>query len=690
MSKIVQNINFIATGGMIILALLHLSLFIIRRETFNVFFTIMMAAGIFYMIVNSDDKSLTTLKSFSNIFCGAIALLLIPHTIYTLLEIEVPHRMTFIYYIGLIEVIKLIIFIAVIVFLKYEFYKKYFFTPFFIISNINMVVFFSTTLFLFFSQDKIKNPISFFLLGALALILLGAMTERLYDNFNLLKPLKGNHILLLLAIFLLTISVFIKYYKQYDDKERSLNTALDFKSNLLTTTAHHTKTPLTLIQNGFDSLFTMYPDLKNNRQLNMIKRNVELMRRDIVNIFDTAQLEQGKRIAGERKVFNLSKMLEDKVELFGDTARLKGIHIKPGIEVDIFVESDDLALNRVIDNLLDNAVKYCQSGAIIKVKLKGDGSKVSLTVEDDGPGIAKEELSHIFERYYQIEREKQVSSGLGLGLALTKEIVEELGGTIRPDSVVDRGTIFKIELARAVSKDSEKYELTGPVESSPVVVEEVKSHKRGKTILIVEDEPELLLYLRDVLGEEYNITPAVNGREALDKLESCRPDLIISDVMMAEVDGFSLKERLPEEYRHTPFIFITAKTKESDKLEGLALGADSYIYKPFNIEEVKLKVNRLLSVVVEQNKSTIDLIIEAAQREKERLEGRSLTFEERCEEYSLSVREVEVVLALRDSKTNEEAAGKLTITFETIKSHIKNIYKKVGVNNKKDLFLKLF
>lgn len=491
-----------------------------------------------------------------------------------------------------------------------------------------------------------------------------------------------------------------KLNSELDEKVKQrtaeLKSALSFKSNLLTTTAHHTKTPLTLIRNGFDALFRVYPEYKRNRLLQMLRRNVDLMTRDIVNIFEMAQLEQGQELYRERRFFNLSAMLTDKIALYKKSVSLKEMTIKAEIAEGVHLKGDDLALNRVIDNLLDNCLKYCEAGTLIRVSLEELDSKVRLRVEDNGPGMSEEELSHIFERYYQIERDKKVSKGLGLGLSLTAEIIEALGGTIEVESRLGRGTTFMVSLESDAGDEEgpvESYRLSSPVEQVKVELRPAIRRRGLKTIMVVEDEPELLAYFQETFFKSYNIVTALNGREALEQLTTVRPDLIISDIMMPEVDGLAFREQLPDQLKAVPFIFITAKTKESDKLEGLALGVDDYIYKPFNIDEVRFKVARMLESGDEREQALVERVFTVLNRERGTIvddSGRELTFEERCLHFELSEREMEVIKTLRNTSTNQEAADQLYISLSTVKKHINNILQKTGARNQKELFEQLY
>lgn len=708
--------NTFAIGMMTCLSFYYYALFIERKEKLYKYFSLhLLFAGLFILITTNVLSELIDYSSYFerylfsiNVIIGFFCIYYITKFSITLLKLNYYRVYKIAFALFFLDII--IVWTSNIL-LGAEFYSKYIRPVTMGISVIVGVTIATTILLSIFNKYKkskeSSNPKStinlYFIAGIIVIITYFPLIVLSY-SIDYLDFFNGNFIGLALVMLLFSVALSKQFNEEYKnlkilkgsleqkvlERTAELNTVLSFKSNLLTITAHHTKTPLTLIRNGFDSLFTIYPELKKNKQLKMLKRNADLMTRDIVNIFDMAQLEQGKSIVGEKRKFNLSEMLNDKVELFSDSAMSEGIFIKKVIDDDIFMEADDLALNRVIDNLLDNGIKYCDKDSIIKVMLKGNDSKIVLVVEDNGPGMSEEELSHIFERYYQIERDKQVSSGLGLGLALTKEIVEELGGTIGVESELEAGTRFRVELERAIPGNIEKYELTKPVDGSSIVVEELKTHINGKNIMLVEDEPELLLYLRDVLGEEYNITPAVNGRDALSKLEECKPDLIISDIRMAEMDGLKLKQNLPAEYKSTPFIFITAKTKESDKLEGLALGANDYIYKPFNIEEVKIKVERFIKADEDRGKEALEVIIDLAKKELKHIKGRKSTFEESCAKYGLTDREVEVVLALHETETNKEAAKKLFISNDTMKTHIRRINSKTGAKNKHDLFKKLF
>ncbi len=241
----------------------------------------------------------------------------------------------------------------------------------------------------------------------------------------------------------------------------------------------------------------------------------------------------------------------------------------------------------------------------------GRSSEVLITIRDSGIGISKENIGKIFDRFYRVEGQwESDGSGSGIGLSLTREFVELLHGSIEVDSQPGAGSIFEIRIPLGVEHlETDEYVIAGhqmerEVELTSLNGEhnDLSEHDESQpgkmlSILVVEDNADLRTYITDNLEKEYQILEASNGKTGLSLAFSKIPDLIISDVIMPELGGIELCERLKNDERtsHIPVIMLTARTTVNNKIEGLQSGADEYIYKPFDINELKARISNLIT-----------------------------------------------------------------------------------------------
>ena len=257
--------------------------------------------------------------------------------------------------------------------------------------------------------------------------------------------------------------------------------------------------------------------------------------------------------------------------------------------------------------------KFTQTGGKISVLVHAlfekNASNLSIEVKDTGEGISAEDLPHIFERFYQAEHKTTINqgsqsySGTGIGLSLTKELVEVMGGTIIAKSELDWGASFRIILPIKNEKTtkgtllvSSKNTIDLSAEDSKLMPDEILSDK--PLLLVIEDNPGIVSYIQSIVKDSYYMHVATNGQEGIDKALAIIPDLIISDVMMPEKNGFEVCDILKKDEltSHIPIIMLTAKADMSSKIEGLETGADAYMTKPFEKNELLIRVKKLLEL----------------------------------------------------------------------------------------------
>ncbi|MBN1700000.1 MAG: response regulator [Spirochaetales bacterium] len=463
----------------------------------------------------------------------------------------------------------------------------------------------------------------------------------------------------------------------------------DFFINL----AHEIKTPLTLIKNYLNKYIS---EKGPDGDLDLVRRNFEKLIRDIVNVMDFEKVEGGGPLYDHSPIINLSDLVNMKTALFIELARGKNISMTADITEGLYVQMDPAAAERIINNLVENAIKYTDPGGSIRVSLWGKENDVLFGVRDTGTGIPKDCLDTIFRPYYQLSHRKRSSRGIGMGLNIVKKITEEAGGDITVQSKEGKGSEFVIRLpGQPPSPDAVE---TGPLErdiharfrKKPKAATE-SIVKGRRTLLIVEDNADLLSFLAERLGETYNVFCASNGRAAMEKLSRiARPDLILSDIMMDEMDGYALYEALKRKpaFKAVPFIFITARTSQREKIEAIARGAVDYINKPFDIEELAAKISALIGLAEakkHESESAVEKRIIDAIRHGKNEEDERYRFEENCRRFGLTAREKEIALLLLEGKEDKEAAYAMHISYNTERTHVKHIYEKCGVQNKVEL-----
>jgi signal transduction histidine kinase/serine/threonine protein kinase len=372
------------------------------------------------------------------------------------------------------------------------------------------------------------------------------------------------------------------------------------KTDFFVNLSHEIKTPLTLISNYLED----YIEKSGvSFDLKIIKQNFNKLLKDMINFFDILRFEKGIRIYNHNQVIDFTEFVDKKVDLFQKLADRQNITITSDIKQKVYIKADILALERILNNLLDNALRYNKPGGKIDVSLKSKRGIIEMLVSDNGIGIEQRKIEKIFLPYYQISHEKQSIQGIGMGLAIVKNIVDSLHGRIIVKSRVNQGSSFKISLPQYVMKAGDlparDFNYNEQINTLPLTAgsdykEEIDQSKPN--ILLVEDNQDLLFFLKNKLGALYNMYCAVNGKEAIGKLKNIpRPDVIISDIMMDKINGYALFDTLlkKDKYKNIPFIFITAKTEIDDKITGLKKGAIDYIYKPFVVDELIAKIDSL-------------------------------------------------------------------------------------------------
>lgn len=396
-----------------------------------------------------------------------------------------------------------------------------------------------------------------------------------------------------------------------NNKEKELYA---LKMNFFAKMSHEIQTPLTLILGPIGDMLERARTNKNEllgQRLQMINNNANRLSRIATELMTIRNKELGKlRIFASKN--DLIKDIKRIALSFSEQARFKNIdfiQVYPKSNIHIWYDADKV--EHVIYNLLSNAFKFTprEGNVTLKVDLNKSEDFVEISVRDSGPGIPKDELEDIFKLFYQSDLGKQ-AKGIGVGLALTKELISLHHGEINVDSSPELGTCFSVKLSTketVFSEDEKIYvedsnTLSNSIENDFLALEKelnlnTNNHSEKKyTLLIVEDNIEMQMFLRDVLSNAYNLLIAENGKEGVELAEKHIPDLIISDIMMPIMDGLEMSKTLQKKKStsHIPIILLTAKNTKSTKLKGLKTGAIEYIKKPFNFYELTLKVNNII------------------------------------------------------------------------------------------------
>lgn len=381
-----------------------------------------------------------------------------------------------------------------------------------------------------------------------------------------------------------------------------------FKSRLFTNLTHEFRTPLTVVL-GMAKQIRDKPEKYLQQGLDLIERNGRSLLRLINQLLDLSKLENNALQLNQKQA-DLVPFARYVTESFQSYANSKNLGLRFLTSVDQLVMLFDPAqVQQVLTNLISNALKFTPSGGEIIVGLDQKQDQVQLTVKDTGIGIPVDQLPHIFDRFYQVDGSTtRQGEGTGIGLAHTKELVKLMEGDIQVQSQPGQGTTFKVmlpiktggETQESIIEDLSTHKVVDVV---PVVEQAPYQLKPSldqglPQLLIAEDNPDVVTYLKTCLEGIYQLEVAYNGRVGIELALEHIPDIIISDVMMPEKDGYELCDILKNDERtsHIPIVLLTAKADADSKLTGLRTGADAYLAKPFNKEELLVRLENLLEI----------------------------------------------------------------------------------------------
>ncbi len=380
----------------------------------------------------------------------------------------------------------------------------------------------------------------------------------------------------------------------------------EVKSRLYTNITHEFRTPLTIIL-GLVSKLKTKVDHQSREDLHIIERNGNQVLLLVNQLLQMAKLESGSLpvnlVQGDVKIF--VKYLLDSFYSLAESKQITLHFNSPHQE--LMMDFDPVKLQEIVSNLLSNAIKFTPAGGTVSLGISAeskDGREfLTLLIKDTGKGIPPGQLERIFDRFYQVdESNTRTEEGTGIGLALTRELVKLLKGEISVESTIGVGSTFMVNLPVIRQAPLLAGILNAPPESglykalSPKKGQDAVIKEGMPCILIIEDNADLRQYLSSMLRPNFRLLQAPNGREGLEMARREMPDIIISDVMMPEMNGFEVCRQLKDDIAtcHIPIILLTAKADAESKLQGLEEGADVYLPKPFDEKELEIRLRKLL------------------------------------------------------------------------------------------------
>ncbi len=388
-----------------------------------------------------------------------------------------------------------------------------------------------------------------------------------------------------------------------EKKEEVYESKLRFFTNI----THEFCTPLTLIYGPCEKILA-YPqsDSYIRKYGKMIQQNTEKLNGLILELLEFRRLETGHKVLSIQRL-SVSDKLRNIAESFCELAENKNLNYRLDIEPDIEWNTDISCFSKIVNNLISNAFKYTPEEGNITIGLKVENQLLTLNISNSGKGIAKENLAKIFDRYKILDSFEMngKNSRNGLGLAICKNMVTLLNGEINVSSIQNEITTFTVTLpelsptAQEAETPQKVYE-TGPLNTNtePMELEQtaVNFDTSKHTVMIIDNDPSMLWFVSEIFVDKYNVLSFNNAAEALASLELKQPDLIISDVMMPEIDGLSFAQKIKQNklWSHIPLILLSALHHEDDQVKGIEAGAEVYVTKPFNVKYLEKVVYRLI------------------------------------------------------------------------------------------------
>lgn len=429
---------------------------------------------------------------------------------------------------------------------------------------------------------------------------------------------------LLVLIFATGLAVYIWGLRKKVDFEQQI---ADMKLRFFTDISHELRTPLTLIEGPVEEVMKnekLSPE--GERNMSIAKRNVERMLKLISQILDFRKIQNNKMSLYIEQV-DMVKIVKQAYSSFEVMSHHSGINFSLKTSAEKIVGYTDVdKLEKIIFNLLSNAFKYTPAGKSVNISIEDGDDDICLSVHDEGSGIDSANLERLFERFETFGKDRLFVS-TGIGLSLVKKLVDLLHAKIDVESKVGNGSTFTVSLPKSASvykNDPNAEFVLNDGEGTVSLQTENNESEENKeyTILVVEDNAELRMFLSGVLRKSYNVIEAENGRTGLELVLSEHPDMVVTDVMMPEMDGIELLSaiRNSNDTCHLPVIILSAKVSVDDRIKGMECGADDYITKPFSSSYLLAR----LRSVLKQREYYKDYLLSISDRTEENSESNTI------------------------------------------------------------------
>ncbi len=401
--------------------------------------------------------------------------------------------------------------------------------------------------------------------------------------------------------------------ERLEKAHRELKRLDELKSQFFANISHELRTPLTLILGPARRALAESSTEDERRRLATVERNAVILLKHVNDILDIAKLEAGK-MPPQYAAVDLSKLVRAAAANFESYAAERGMELVVDAPEPVIAEADKDKVERILLNLISNAFKFTPDRGRVRCAVVAAGGSAVITVEDNGPGVPPELREAIFERFRQLDSgAARRFGGTGLGLAIAKEFAELHGGSISVLDAEGGGARFVAALplkAPAGAPVASQASPSAPQATEPArqALERLKAvpfslpaplaGKKRPLVLIVEDNPEMSRYIAECLAAEYDVAAARNGREGMEQAAALRPALIMTDLMMPDMDGADMIAALRAEpgSASTPIIVVTAKGEDELRLKLLRSGAQDYLLKPFSAEELVLRARNLIQL----------------------------------------------------------------------------------------------
>ena len=430
------------------------------------------------------------------------------------------------------------------------------------------------------------------------------LTINVAPPFYRTTPMYCVYALMVIAILIFIRNQMHKHQQTRSEQQRQMmelqkiEQITEMKLQFFTNISHDLRTPLTLIISPLEQIIKKLEQGSSissmQVQLHNVYKNAQLLLQEVNSLLDFRRLDAGGETLN-LQCGDIVDHLNSILVSFGDYAEERGIHLTFEHEVDSYVmDYDREKMNKVIYNLFSNALKFTPTGGSVALRIKLTPTSAQIAVADTGKGIPDADKPNIFKRFYQSSSNDCSQTGSGIGLHIASDYVKLHHGTISVTDNHPKGSIFTITLPIASTSQQEAAAATHHTVSPEAATEPQTSTR--KTILVVDDNQDMLSFVSSCMKENFDVYTANDGAEALQVLQQQSINLIISDVMMPGIDGFELCRRVKSDISlsHIPIILLTARTTDVSRIEGLQLGADDYLTKPFNVEVLRLRVQKFI------------------------------------------------------------------------------------------------